>query len=97
MSDYYEYYFMNPHEVPPMDEQEYQEQLEEAMLEKLDNTKAADFIDYAYDYDLEATNSVIKAIALAYYFGRNDELEILAKSLGKMMITSMEKFVEEQL
>lgn len=97
MSDYYEYYYMNPHEVPPMDDQEHQEMLDEAMLNKIDETPAADFIDYAYDYDLEATNSVIKAIAVAYYFGKHDQLETLAKSLGKIMITSMENFVEENL
>lgn len=88
---------MNPHEIPPMDDEEHEEMLHEAMLNKLDDTPAADFIDYAYSYDLEATNSVIKAIAVAYYFERHDELQALAKSLGKMMITSMENFVEENL
>jgi hypothetical protein len=95
MSDYTEYYHNNPHEIDPIDELE--ERIHDGMLELFDNTDAGDFIDFAYEYDLQAVNAVIKNIAVAYYSGTSEQLLTYAKSLGKMITSEMEKYVEENL
>ena len=97
MSDYYEYYQNNPHEIPPMDDSELEQRIYDGMLELFDDTDAGDFIDFGYEYDLEAVNAVIKNIAVAYYSGTDEQLLTFAKSLGKMITSEMEKYVEENL
>ena len=97
MSDYQEYYYNNPHEVPPMDDDELEERIYDGMLDLIDSTKAGDFIDFAYEYDLEAANTVIKNIAVAYFMGTDEQLLTFAKSLGKMITSEMERYVEENL
>ncbi len=97
MSDYYEYYHNNPHEIPSMDDNELEQHIYDGMLELFDDTDAGDFIDFGYEYDLEAVNTVIKNIAVAYYSGTDEQLLTYAKSLGKMITSEMEKYVEENL
>lgn len=97
MSDYYEYYHNNPHEVAPMDDDELEERIHEGMLELFDDTDAGNFIDFGYEYDLEAVDSVIKGIAVAYYMGTDEQLLTYAKSLGKMITSEMGRYVEENL
>lgn len=80
-----------------MDDDELQERIHEGMLELFDDTDAGDFIDFGYEYDLEAVSSVIKGIALAYYMGTDQQLLAYAKSLGKMITSEMENYVEENL
>ena len=97
MSDYQEYYYNNPHEIPPMDADELEERIYDGMLELFDSMDASDYIDFGYEYDLEAVNSVIKSIAVAYYMGTDEQLLTFAKSLGKMITSQMESYVEENL
>lgn len=97
MSDYYEYYQNNPQEGYVQSFTEQQEQLEEAMLDAFDDLKPSDYIDFGFDYDLDAFNAVIKGIALAYYNGDDAQLLTYAKSAGKMMITQIEQYVEKKL
>ena len=94
---YHEYYQGNPHEIVPMDSDELQERIHEGMLELFDDTDAGDFIDFGYEYDIEAVSSVIKNIAVAYYMGTEEQLLTYAKSLGKMITSEMERYVEENL
>lgn len=94
---YHEYYQGNQHEIAPLDEDELQERIHEGMLELFDETDAGDYIDFGYEYDLEAVNSVIKNIAVAYYMGTEEQLLTYAKSLGKMITSEMERYVEENL
>lgn len=97
MSDYYEYYHNNPQEGYIQTAQQYEQELEEAMLNEFDELKPSDYIDFGFDYDLDAFNAVIKGIALAYYNGDEAQLLTYAKSAGKMMITQIEKYVEKKL
>ena len=97
MSDYYEYYHNNPQEGYIQTHLEYEQQLEDAMLEAFDELKPSDYIDFGFDYDLDAFNAVIKGIALAYYNGDEAQLLTYAKSAGKMMITEIENYVEKKL
>lgn len=97
MNDYYEYYHNNPHEIQPMDDNELEQHIYDGILELFDNTDVSDFIDFAYEYDLEAVNTVIKNIAVAYYMGTDEQLLTYAKSLGKMITSEMERYVEENL
>lgn len=94
---YHEYYQGNPHEIAPMDSDELQERIHDGMLDLFDATDAGDFIDFGYEYDLEAVSSVIKGIAVAYYMGTDEQLLTYAKSLGKMITSEMERYVEENL
>ena len=94
---YHEYYQGNTHEIAPMDDDELQERIHEGMLELFDETDAGDYIDFGYEYDLEAVNSVIKSIAVAYYMGTEEQLLTYAKSLGKMITSEMGRYVEENL
>lgn len=97
MSDYYEYYHNNPHEVAPMDDDDLEERIHEGMLELFDEIEPCDYIDFGYTYDLEAMNAVIKGIAVAYYMGTEEQLLTYAKSLGKMITSEMGRYVEENL
>ncbi len=94
---YHEYYQSNPHEIAPMDSDELEQRIHDGMLELFDDTDADDFIDFGYEYDLEAVSSVIKGIAVAYYMGTDEQLLTYAKSLGKMITSEMERYVEENL
>jgi hypothetical protein len=67
------------------------------MLELFDEIEPGDYIDFGYTYDLEAMNAVIKGIAVAYYMGTEEQLLTYAKSLGKMITSEMERYVEENL
>ena len=97
MSDYYEYYHNNPHEIATMDDDELEERIHEGMLELFDEIEPGDYIDFGYTYDLEAMNAVIKGIAVAYYMGTEEQLLTYAKSLGKMITSEMGRYVEENL
>ncbi len=97
MSDYNEYYHNNPHEIDPMDDNELEQRIHEGMLDLFDDTDPGDFIDFGYEYDVEAVSSVIKNIAIAYYSGTDEQLLTYAKSLGKMITSEMERYVEENL
>jgi hypothetical protein len=46
---------------------------------------------------VQAIDSVIKGIAVAYYMGTDEQLLTYAKSLGKMITSEMENYVEENL
>jgi len=94
---YHEYYQGNPHEIAPMDSDELQESIHEGMLELFDEIEPGDFIDFGYEYDLEAMNAVIKGMAVAYYTGNEEQLLTYAKSLGKMITSEMERYVEGNL
>lgn len=94
---YHEYYQGNPHEIAPMDDDDLEQQIYEGMLDLLDEVNPGDVIDFGYSYDLEAVNSVIKSIAVAYYMGTDEQLLTFAKSLGKMITSQMESYVEENL
>lgn len=97
MSDYQEYYHNNPHEVPPMHNDELEQRIHEGMLDLFDEIEPCDYIDFGYTYDVQAIDSVIKGIAVAYYMGTDEQLLTYAKSLGKMITSEMERYVEENL
>lgn len=96
MSDYYEYYHNNPHELPEMDADEYEELLHEEIVEYMDNLPDHDFIDFAYGYDFEGACAVIKQMAIAQYNGNDKDLLVFAKSLSKMMVDRISDYVERE-
>jgi hypothetical protein len=97
MSDYQEYYHNNPHEVAPMHNDELEQRIHDGMLDLFDEIEPSDYIDFGYTYDVQAIDSVIKGIAVAYYMGTDEQLLTYAKSLGKMITSEMERYVEENL
>lgn len=95
-SEYREYYHNNPYELPEMDLDEYEEALDEEIVEYMDNLPANDFIDFAYSYDFEAAGEVIKRMAIAQYNGDEKDLLVFAKSFADMMVKQISDYVEKE-
>ena len=98
MSDYYEYYHKNPHELPPLSDKEEEELFEEAMYDQMDLMEPWEYLDWCSGgekYDILC--QVLKDITLASYDGDDKAILAAAKLIGKAMVNSIEKHVEEEM
>lgn len=97
MNDYYEYYHNNPHENAPMPEDEYEEMLDDAILEELDDIDGQTCIDLGLEANSEAFNNAIRSLVLAYYDMDDRQLLTNAKTIGKLIIGKLTDLVEKDL
>ena len=98
MSDYYEYYHKNPHELAPLSDKEEEEMFEEAMYDKIESMEPWEYLDWCSGgekYDILC--QVLKDITLAAYDGDDKAILAAAKLIGKAMVNSIERHVEEEM
>lgn len=97
MSDYYEYYHNNPHEIDDMPEDEYEEMIHDAMLDELDEIEGSDCVDLGLEQNEESFYNAIRGITLAYYDMDDKQILTNAKILGKLVTDKLTKLVEKDL
>ena len=95
-SEHREYYHNNPYERGDWDMNEYEEALDEEIMDYLDKVDAADVIDFAYSQDFDAATAAIKKMAQAYFDGNDADLLVWAKALSKLTMDSMSDYVEKE-
>ena len=95
-SEHREYYNNNPYELGDFDMNEYEETLEEEIMDYLDKVNANDVIDFAYSQDLNAANNAHKKMAQAYFNGNDADLLVWAKTLSKLMVDNISEYVEKE-
>jgi hypothetical protein len=99
MSDYYEYYHNNPHELPPLTDAEYEEQLHEEIVAWMDDAPSDYFLDFSFGKgkeEIDATLNAIKRMAIAHYNEDDKELLVFAKYIAKKMVDGISNYVERE-
>ena len=95
-SEHREYYHNNPYERGDWNMNEYEEALDEEIMDFLDKINAVDVIDFAYSQNFHAANEAHKKMAQAYFYGNDADLLVWAKTLSKLMVDNISEYVEKE-
>jgi hypothetical protein len=97
MSDYYEYYYMNPHEKPVTPEYDLEEKRNLAFFDMVDEMDGNDFLDAGLAKDTDAFLSDLKYLALAWDRKDDKEVKARAEHLAYLMISQINDYVEREI